>query len=187
MCWQVYVLIKHINEFTYRLYSERIPPAPQQWSNPASFPLQGRCVISCSSTRTGSKHAACSSSLVRKGNNKDNNNNNNNILLDDTHVSRHNHHPTHSNVICEGFICEGECLKDLAKKRNVSVTFSFFFCFLFALQTGGEHLKIKETTVTTGNRKTLTTKPWERLTWEINRGRLRVGRRGLLSVCLSEC
>lgn len=54
---------------------------------------------------------------------------------------------------------KAECLKDLAKKRNVSVTFSFFFCFLFALQTGGEHLKIKETTVTTGNRKTLTTKP----------------------------
>lgn len=57
------------------------------------------------------------------------------------------------------FVKAAECLKDLAKQRNVSVTFSFLFCFLFDVQTGEERLKIKEPSVTTGNRKTLTTKP----------------------------
>lgn len=50
--------------FSYRLCNARSPPGLQRWSIPVSFPLQGRCVISCSWARTGSKHAACSSSLV---------------------------------------------------------------------------------------------------------------------------
>lgn len=54
----------HRTSLSYRLCSERIPPARPPWSSPASSPPQGRCVISCSSARTGSKHAACSSFLL---------------------------------------------------------------------------------------------------------------------------
>lgn len=124
MCWQVYVLTKHINEFTYRLYSVRILPAPQRWSNPVSFPLQGRCVISCSSTRTGSKHAACSSSLVRKGNNRENNSENSSwwhsFLMQQCFSSQ----PSSYTFKCHLWVFYlwrqqfAECLKDLAKKKK---------------------------------------------------------------------
>lgn len=48
---------------TYRLCSGRSPPAPPPWSSPASSPPQGHCAGSCSSARTGSTRAACSSYL----------------------------------------------------------------------------------------------------------------------------
>lgn len=66
--WRLYrtevQTLLHPTSLSYRLCSERIPPARPPWSSPASSPPQGRCVISCSSARTGSKHAACSSFLL---------------------------------------------------------------------------------------------------------------------------
>ena len=59
----------HRVNVTYRRCSGRSPPGLRQWSNPVSSPPRGRCAGSCSSARTGSKHAACSSYLqsIEKG------------------------------------------------------------------------------------------------------------------------